>query len=91
MRATIDSTGRLTVVPESEIESYALRCYAEKFNSDTPPEICFQWEEIHSPGDVKASKGSEKGPQYFPFTAEEFVRVVQGAEARGAEKGEVEQ
>ena len=87
MRATIDSTGRLTVVPESEIEAYALRCYAEKFNSDTPPEIRFGWEEIHSPGDVKASKGSERGPQYFPFTAEEFVRVVQEAEVRGTNRG----
>lgn len=82
MRATIDSTGRLTVVPESEIEAYALRCYQEKFDSDTPPAIKFEWGEIHSPGDVKASKGSEKQPQYFPFTAEEFVRVRQQAEAR---------
>lgn len=31
MRATIDRTGKLTVVPESEIEAYALRYYAEKF------------------------------------------------------------
>lgn len=46
MKATIDRTGRLTVIPENEIETYALRCYAEKFNSDTPPEICFQWEGI---------------------------------------------
>ena len=88
MRATIDSTGRLTIVPESEIEAYALRCYAEKFNSNTPPEICFGWEEIHSPGDVKASKGSERKPRYFPFTAEEFVRVKQEAEAHAAKRGQ---
>jgi hypothetical protein len=80
MRATIDSTGCLTVVPESEIEAYALRCYQEKFDSDTPPAIKFVWDEIHSPGDVKASRGSEKQPRYFPFTAEEFVRVMQKAE-----------
>lgn len=89
MRATIDSTGRLTVVPESEIEAYALRCYTEKYNSDTPPELCFQWEEIHSPGDVKASKGSEKKPRYFPFTSEEFERVRREAETRGAKRPEV--
>lgn len=90
MRATIDSTGRLTVVPETEIEAYALRCYGEKFNSDTPPEICFQWEEIHSPCDVKASKGSEKKPRYFPFTPEEFERVRREAGAHGAKRPEVE-
>jgi hypothetical protein len=81
MRAATDSTGCLTVVPESEIEAYALRCYQEKFDSDTPPAIKFVWDEIHSPGDVKASRGSEKQPRYFPFTAEEFVRVMQKAEA----------
>jgi hypothetical protein len=82
MRATIDSTGCLTVVPENETEAYALRCFQEKFDSDTQPVIKFEWGEIHSPGDVKASKGSEKQPRYFPFTAEEFVRVRQQAEAR---------
>jgi hypothetical protein len=88
VRATIDSTGCLTVVPESEIEAYALRCYQEKFDSDTPPVINFDWGEIHSPGDVKASRGSEKQPRYFPFTAEEFVRVRQQAEAHGAKPPE---
>lgn len=86
MRATIDSTGRLTVVPENEIEAYALRCYAEKFNSDTPPEICFDWEKIHSPSDVKASKGSVKPPRYFPFTAEEFQGVLQQVAKHEARK-----
>ena len=47
MRATIDSTGCLTIVPESEIEAYALRCYQEKFDSDTQPVIKFNWGEIH--------------------------------------------
>lgn len=48
MKASIDITGKLTVSPESEIEAYALRCYAKKFNSDDPPEICFAWEELHA-------------------------------------------
>jgi hypothetical protein len=86
MKATIDSTGCLTIVPESEIEAYALRCYQEKFDSDTPPAIKFNWGEIHSPGDVKVSKGSEKQPRYFPFTAEEFVSVVQKAEAYNSKR-----
>lgn len=86
MRATIDSTGCLTIVPESEIEAYALRCYQEKFDSDTPPATKFGWGEIHSPGDVKASKGSEKQLRYLPFTAEEFVRVMQKAEAHGTKR-----
>lgn len=88
MRATIDSTGTLTIVPENEIESYALRCYQEKFESDTPPAIRFTWDEIHTPGDVKPAKGSEKKPQFFPFTAEEFMRVRQKAEAHSAKKEE---
>lgn len=89
MRATIDSTGCLTIVPESEIEAYALRCYQEKFDSDTPSATKFGWGEIHSPGDVKASKGSEKQLRYLPFTAEEFVRVMQKAEAHGTKRPEV--
>jgi hypothetical protein len=78
MRATIDSTGRLTIVPESEVEAYAIRCYAEKFNSDHPPEICFEWEAIHSRDDVKPSKGSTKPSQFWPFDEVETARIRQG-------------
>lgn len=43
MRATIDSTGTLIIVPENEIEAYALRCYQEKFESGAAA-ICFGWD-----------------------------------------------
>jgi hypothetical protein len=78
MRATIDSTGTLTIVPESEVEAYALRCYGEKFKSETPPALCFGWEEIHSPGDVKPAKGSVKPNQFWPFDKDETARIQQG-------------
>jgi hypothetical protein len=78
MRATIDSTGTLTIAPESETEAYALRCYSEKFNSDTQPQICFCWEEIHSPGDAKPAKGSAKPNQFWPFDKDETARIQQG-------------
>ena len=77
MRATIDSTGALTIVPESETEAYALRCYSEKFNSDTQPQICFCWEEIHSPGGVKPAKGSTKPSGFWPFNKDETARIQQ--------------
>lgn len=75
MRATIDSTGTLTIVPESEIEAYALRCYHEKFKSDAPPAICFAWEKIHSPGDAKPAKESAKPNKFWPFNEEETARI----------------
>lgn len=78
MRAVIDSTGTLTIVPENETEAYALRCYQEKFNSDTPPAICFQWDKIHSPKDVKPAKGAGGPGRYWPFNQEETDRVLQG-------------
>lgn len=80
MRATIDSTGTLTIVPESEIEAYALRCYQERFESSSPPAICFGWDMIHSRGDCKPSKGSEKSSEkrkFFPFTPEEWEAIMQ--------------
>lgn len=78
MKATIDSTGTLVIVPESETEAYALRCYGEKFNSDTPPELRFCWEEIHSPSGSKPAKGSAKPNQFWPFDKDETARIQQG-------------
>lgn len=76
MRATIDSTGTLTIVPESEIEAYALRCYQEKFEGSNPPAICFGWDMIHSRGDCKPSKVNGKRT-FFPFTPEEWEGIMQ--------------
>jgi hypothetical protein len=78
MKATIDSTGTLTIVPESEVEAYALRCYGKKFNSDTPPALRFCWEEIHSPTGAKPAKGSAKANQFWPFDKDETARIQQG-------------
>jgi hypothetical protein len=79
MKATIDSTGTLTIVPESETEAYALRCYGKKFNSDTPPALRFYWEEIHSPGGCRRpAKGSSKPNQFWPFDKDETARIQQG-------------
>ena len=78
MRAAIDSTGTLTIVPENEAEAYALRCYGKKFNSDTPPELRFCWEEIHSPNGAKPAKGSAKPNQFWPFDKDETARIQQG-------------
>ena len=44
MKATIDKSGMLSIIPENEVEAYAIRCYMEKFNSDTPPAIRFAWD-----------------------------------------------
>jgi hypothetical protein len=78
MRATIDSTGTLVIVPESETEAYALRCFHEKSSSNTPPAICFRLEGIHSPGDVKPAKGSAKPNRFWPFDKDETARIQQG-------------
>lgn len=49
MKATIEKSGMLSIIPENEVEAYAIRCYMEKFNSDTPPAIRFAWDApIHS-------------------------------------------
>lgn len=43
MKATITYEGTLVISPESEIEAYALRLYAEQWRTETPcrPAICF--------------------------------------------------